>query len=75
MHSLDPNHPPDRDGETPLMWAAFMGNLDIFQFLYEEGKEQLSAKNTQGQSALDLAKQYGHVAIVNYIHSKTEAEK
>eukprot|EP00826_Nyctotherus_ovalis_P027184 TRINITY_DN2120_c0_g2_i6.p1 TRINITY_DN2120_c0_g2~~TRINITY_DN2120_c0_g2_i6.p1 ORF type:complete len:144 (+),score=33.65 TRINITY_DN2120_c0_g2_i6:326-757(+) len=43
-----------RNGNTALMWAAFVGNVHIVEYLVSKGAA-LSCCNADGHNALDLA--------------------
>lgn len=44
----------DKDGNTPLMFAAIRGNADVAKILVEKGADK-TLKNKNGKTALDLA--------------------
>ncbi len=52
----------DKDGVSPLMYAATRGDAQICQILLEAGADPL-LKNRQGQDALALARSAGHRAV------------
>ena len=49
-------------GWTPLMTAAFAGNVRITTMLLEHGADP-ALTNTAGQTALDLARQQDHTLV------------
>jgi len=53
----------DKNGMTPLMNAAYKGNLDIVKLLLEFGADP-NLENNRGQSALDRAKKKGHNDVI-----------
>jgi hypothetical protein len=55
----------DRYGYTPLLLAASIdfGDSKMLDLLLASGAH-IQARNTQGESALDLARRYGHVRLV-----------
>ncbi|MFO0089300.1 MAG: ankyrin repeat domain-containing protein [bacterium] len=54
--------------ETPLVLAAFYGNLDIFRYLVEEQKANLNTDDWEdGNVFLNQASQKGHLNIIQYI--------
>jgi ankyrin repeat protein len=57
------------DGITPMMLAAGQGNYDVVEELLKAGTD-VNFMNTEGQTALDLATDAGHVSIsellINY---------
>ena len=61
----------DKHGMTPLMYAASIdfGNTAVLEKLMSAGAD-LEAKNKDGLTALDLAKSYGHSAMVNLLAGK-----
>ena len=52
----------DRNGITPLMYAATLGHVDICQLLLEAAADPV-LKNLQGRNALDLADAAGHDTV------------
>ena len=54
---------------TPLAIAAIQGELDIVQFLKDKGVN-LDAKDKDGKTALDLAKELGNDDIVKVLEEK-----
>ena len=57
---------PDNDGNTPLMLAAKSGNLACLTCLVEHGAN-LFLTNKDGKDVLDLANEYNHQDIFNYL--------
>ena len=55
-----------RDGMTPLLYAASIdyGDSEMINLLLSSGA-QLSARNKEGLSALDLAKKYNHTHLIS----------
>ncbi|KAI3411814.1 hypothetical protein GPALN_001878 [Globodera pallida] len=56
----------NKDGWTPLMYAAQSGNIDVCQLLLKHGA-QVEAKNARGQNAFELAKSWGHKRVMELI--------
>jgi len=69
----DVNHI-DKFGMTPLLYAASVGfgDISILEKLIGAGAD-LSARNKEGLTALDLAKNYNHQAMVTLLTSKATA--
>lgn len=63
---IKPSHDADNIGKTPLMWAAARGKIDVVKALISDGANFLS-KNSQGQTAADLAQNEGHDKVVKYL--------
>ncbi|XP_069705210.1 ankyrin repeat domain-containing protein 39-like [Periplaneta americana] len=64
-----PNELDDVDHCTSLHCAAWWkGHVPVVQLLLQHGAEQ-GARNRAGQTALDLACQFGHTGVVNMLHS------
>jgi ankyrin repeat domain-containing protein 17 len=70
----------DRSNETPLMVASSLGDLQVAQELLHAGADR-SLKNKNGQTALDLAREHGHLEVVDLLRGfsggsagKTEAK-
>ena len=47
---------PNNNGDTPVMDAAYLGKVDILEFLLKSGADS-TLKNRRGQTAMDLAKE------------------
>ncbi len=64
----------DNHGMTPLLYAASVdfGDTVVLEKLIAAGAD-VSAKNKQGLSALDLAKSYRHQSMVNLLAAKMAA--
>jgi ankyrin repeat protein len=58
----------DRSDETPLMVASSLGHLQITQELLHAGADR-SLKNKNGQTALDLAREHGHLEVVDLLRN------
>lgn len=56
----------DRDGLTPLIWAAIQGHEEIVRLLLERGGD-LEARNHNGDTALMWASLMGHKDVVELI--------
>ncbi len=56
----------DRDGLTPLIWAAIQGHEEIVRLLVERGGD-LEARNHNGDTALMWASLMGHKGVVELI--------
>lgn len=54
---------------TPLMIAAYTGNVDVFRFLESQGAK-MNALDPEGRSVLSLAAMAGHEDIVSHILSQ-----
>ena len=55
----------DKQGMTPLLWAASMdfGDPAMIELLLKSGAKA-DAKNKDGLTALDLARKYGHAEVI-----------
>ncbi|CAK4767366.1 unnamed protein product [Aphanomyces euteiches] len=64
------------NGYTPLMYACEAGHIDVVRRLLKEPKLRLTYKTTKKESALVVASQNGHDAIVQLLleHSQTYDE-
>jgi ankyrin repeat protein len=54
------------DGRTPLMIAARAGNIEIVQALLAKGAD-VNAKDSEGKTALELAKERGDAKVVELL--------
>ncbi|NGX34518.1 MAG: hypothetical protein K1060chlam1_00871 [Candidatus Anoxychlamydiales bacterium] len=58
----------DNYGYTALIMAAKEGHLDIVKYLIENAEANPSAQtNFKNQAALDLASEYNHLSVVEYL--------
>ncbi|KAF3802329.1 Ankyrin repeat domain-containing protein 46 [Colletotrichum gloeosporioides] len=53
---------------TPLHWAAFRGNQAVVEYLWERSDTEL--RDSDGRTALHLAKLSGHVQTANWLISR-----
>ena len=67
--SIDVNKTSE-DGMTPLMVACANGNIKTVEFLLGLPGINFNARNMFGRTALDIAKQNRHIAIVNLVVSE-----
>eukprot|EP00041_Stephanoeca_diplocostata_P013681 m.241840 g.241840 ORF g.241840 m.241840 type:complete len:367 (-) comp19427_c0_seq1:312-1412(-) len=59
-----------RSGNTPLAYAARMGDLDLCKALHEHGASiDFEITPEGGKTALDLAAEHGHLDVVKYLHN------
>ena len=56
----------DKDGLTPLIWAAIQGHEEVVRLLLERGGD-LEAKNHNGDTALMWASLMGHKDVVDFM--------
>jgi ankyrin repeat protein len=63
------NHIPDNTGSYPLHLAAWKGDLDIARLLIHRGpsKASVNEQNSNGETALHSAAQYGHNGVVSLL--------
>jgi hypothetical protein len=55
--------------QTPLMWAARCGNLEVASHLIKRGAK-LNSKDEGGKTALALARTFGHTNLVAFLVGK-----
>lgn len=53
---------------TPLTWYAYSGYLEGIQYMVSLGAD-INAKNSDGRSAYDIAKEFGHFELLDYLKS------
>ncbi len=63
-------HFQDTSGYTPLMTAAQFGNTEIVRVLLEYEIDPTTCTDL-GESAVDFARQQGHIEIVKLLHTAT----
>ncbi|PMP64381.1 ankyrin repeat domain-containing protein [Desulfurella multipotens] len=56
----------DKNGSTPLMYAAYYGNLEICKILIAHGAD-VNARSVVGGTALGAAKESGNQAVYNFL--------
>ncbi len=64
-HGADPNQAP-KSMTTPLMQAAYKGNLELVELFLEYGADT-SLKDKQGKTALDMAKNKNHRQVIDLL--------
>jgi len=64
-HGADPNQAP-KSMTTPLMQAAYKGNLELVELFLEYGADT-SLKDKQGKTALDMAKKKNHQQVIDLL--------
>ncbi|MGI9548881.1 MAG: ankyrin repeat domain-containing protein [Bdellovibrionales bacterium] len=69
--NLNQKYPYDR---TPLMWAAFLGPIEVVELLIESGSD-LSTQDNQGHTALDYAKDPEIRSLIQQQLSQNETQK
>jgi uncharacterized protein len=57
-----------QDGVTPLHEAAHIGRADLVQLLLEHGADA-AARDGQGRSAADFARERGHTSVLEILES------
>ncbi|WP_291490181.1 ankyrin repeat domain-containing protein, partial [Desulfurella sp.] len=56
----------DKNGSTPLMYAAYYGNLEICKILIAHGAD-VNARSVVGGTALGAAKESGNQSVYNFL--------
>jgi ankyrin repeat protein len=56
------------NGTTPIMEAAWVGNMEMLKFLVEKGAD-VNAKQDNGTTALKLAKAKGQADVIQFLES------
>ncbi len=62
----------DERGFTPLIWATYMGNMDIANFLIEKGAD-VNAQDAMGNTALMGVSFKGHLTLAQLLIAKGAA--
>ncbi|CAK9253994.1 unnamed protein product, partial [Sphagnum jensenii] len=57
----------NKDGNTPLHWAARYGKLEVVKYLVEEKGADAKAANNAGDTPLHWAARYGKLEVVKYL--------
>jgi hypothetical protein len=57
----------DTHGLTALMIASFQGFLPVVELLVEGGADIAKAERDAGKTAIDMAREHGHLAVVKYL--------
>jgi ankyrin repeat protein len=57
---------PDKDGWTPLHYAATSGHLDIVEYLISK-EVDIDAQSPSNTTPLMMAARYGHIKVVKYL--------
>jgi ankyrin repeat protein len=57
----------DNTGRTPLMWAAWSGNLDTVRFFRRRSVDASLDCDFSNRTAIDLAAHRGHVQVIKYL--------
>jgi ankyrin repeat protein len=55
-------------GNTPLIWYSYSGYLEGVQYLVSLGAD-VNSKNTDGDTARDIAEKFAHFELLNYLIS------
>lgn len=64
----------DEYGNTPLLWAACYGHLDVVIWLLKQGQSEVTKANKLGNTALLLAASYGQLEVVQWLLSEDQAK-
>jgi len=56
----------NRDGESPLYWAALSGSIEIVKLLVDHGA-QISRVDIKGNSPLHAAAADGHIEVIGFL--------
>ncbi|KAL2854509.1 ankyrin repeat-containing domain protein [Aspergillus pseudoustus] len=57
----------DLNGRTPLLWAAWNGNLNLVRLLLSTGGADVNARDAGGATPLSVAAQSGYTAIAKVL--------
>jgi len=67
-------HKADEYGWTLLHKAAELGKVEVVEFLISQGAD-ISAEANSGRTPLDVAKDHGNTAVVEYFHTPTISQR
>merc|ERR1711879_1060834 len=67
--------PLDDDGNTPVHWAAWHGNITAMKTLFADDRirEMIDAPNNEGKTAFAIAAERGHDDLVAFLRSADSA--
>lgn len=57
----------DRNGQTPLLWAARSGQEAVVKMLFDTGEVNIDSKNRNGRKPLWWAAENGQEAVVKML--------
>ena len=66
---------PNHQGTTPLMAAAWRGHLDLVKQVMKQDGVSLTSKDVSGRTAKDLAKEWGHKHVIEWIDTNLKQEE
>ncbi|KEG13656.1 putative ankyrin repeat protein [Trypanosoma grayi] len=66
--------PHSYSGRTPLMFAAMRGDTSMADFLFSKAGADIRLKDSDGNTAMDLAAYFGHKAVITLFLSKADDE-
>ena len=54
-------------GNTPLMWAAYAGQLEVVKMMIRDYGADPKRKNNEGETALMIAANQGHRNVTRFL--------
>ena len=66
-YNCNVNSVTDYYNSTPVHWASAYGQLNVIKSLYNTGKCDLFIKTKDGETPLDIARQFGRHEVVEYL--------
>jgi ankyrin repeat protein len=64
----------DKQGRTPLIWAAMRGQLEVVKALLEAGAD-INKTSMFGATPLEYAGKYNHQQVIDFLKSKGATEE
>ena len=74
LDEVNDKNPKDKDGTTPLHWAANKGHFEIFKLIMESADEKSPVDN-HGDTLLHYAADAGHFDVCKHILIKNVTNK
>ncbi|XP_046567580.1 uncharacterized protein LOC124275924 [Haliotis rubra] len=60
----------DSRGDNVLHWACYGGDLETVKLIVSRNLVDINARNNDGNTAVDIARHYGHQRVVEFLRSR-----